>query len=105
MRSPDETTILITGATDGLGRGVAERLAAAGATLHLHGRDPERLSATADAIRQSSCYCGFCYHRAEPSRSSQHKMLPHNRQFSSSPLNRRRPRIQTIRSNESKMKE
>jgi NAD(P)-dependent dehydrogenase (short-subunit alcohol dehydrogenase family) len=37
-------TILITGATDGLGRGVAGRLAQQGATLLLHGRDPERLA-------------------------------------------------------------
>src|SRR3954468_11878607 len=43
-------TVLITGATDGLGRGVAERLAADGATLLLHGRDEERLAATAAAL-------------------------------------------------------
>src|SRR3954467_15494545 len=40
-------TILITGATDGLGRAVAARLAGEGATLLLHGRDPERLAAVA----------------------------------------------------------
>jgi NAD(P)-dependent dehydrogenase (short-subunit alcohol dehydrogenase family) len=54
MRPIDQTTVLITGATDGLGRGVAERLAANGADLHLHGRDPERLASTADAIRAES---------------------------------------------------
>jgi NAD(P)-dependent dehydrogenase (short-subunit alcohol dehydrogenase family) len=41
---------LVTGATDGLGRGVAERLAAGGATLHIHGRDADRLAATAAEI-------------------------------------------------------
>jgi NAD(P)-dependent dehydrogenase (short-subunit alcohol dehydrogenase family) len=50
----EETTILITGATDGLGRGVAERLAADGAAVHLHGRDPKRLAATAAEIRSST---------------------------------------------------
>ncbi len=34
-----ERTILITGATDGLGKGLAERLAPTGARLLLHGRD------------------------------------------------------------------
>lgn len=42
MRPLDEQTILITGATDGLGRALAERLAADGPTLLLHGRDRER---------------------------------------------------------------
>jgi NAD(P)-dependent dehydrogenase (short-subunit alcohol dehydrogenase family) len=43
----DSRTILITGAADGLGRALARRLAGEGATLILHGRDPERLERTA----------------------------------------------------------
>src|SRR5690348_1162950 len=35
-------TVLITGSTDGVGRRVAERLAAAGARLIVHGRDKTR---------------------------------------------------------------
>jgi NAD(P)-dependent dehydrogenase (short-subunit alcohol dehydrogenase family) len=42
----EQQTILITGATDGLGRAVAAELAAAGATLLIHGRDDTRLTAT-----------------------------------------------------------
>jgi NAD(P)-dependent dehydrogenase (short-subunit alcohol dehydrogenase family) len=37
-----ERTILITGATDGLGRGLAEALAPSGARLLLHGRDDRK---------------------------------------------------------------
>lgn len=44
------STILITGATDGLGRALATRLAAEGHDLLLHGRDRVRLEATADAV-------------------------------------------------------
>ncbi|MCK9876660.1 SDR family NAD(P)-dependent oxidoreductase [Frankia sp. Ag45/Mut15] len=43
-------TVLITGATDGLGRALATRLATEGATLILHGRDPARLAALADEL-------------------------------------------------------
>jgi NAD(P)-dependent dehydrogenase (short-subunit alcohol dehydrogenase family) len=43
-------TILITGATDGLGRALAHRLAADGAMLLLHGRHQGRLDATAEEI-------------------------------------------------------
>jgi NADP-dependent 3-hydroxy acid dehydrogenase YdfG len=46
-------TILITGATDGLGRALAHRLAANGAALILHGRDPGKLERTADDIRDA----------------------------------------------------
>ncbi|OHV34164.1 MULTISPECIES: SDR family NAD(P)-dependent oxidoreductase [Pseudofrankia] len=46
----DPRTVLITGATDGLGRALAHRLAAEGATLILHGRDPDKLAHTADDI-------------------------------------------------------
>jgi NAD(P)-dependent dehydrogenase (short-subunit alcohol dehydrogenase family) len=46
-------TVLITGATDGLGLALAHRLAAEGATLLLHGRDRNRLDRVADAIRDT----------------------------------------------------
>jgi NAD(P)-dependent dehydrogenase (short-subunit alcohol dehydrogenase family) len=44
-------TILITGATDGLGRELAHRLATSGDRVIVHGRDPER-------VRQSRAYAG-----------------------------------------------
>jgi NAD(P)-dependent dehydrogenase (short-subunit alcohol dehydrogenase family) len=42
MRPLRDQTILITGSTDGLGRKVAVDLARKGATVLLHGRDPEK---------------------------------------------------------------
>jgi NAD(P)-dependent dehydrogenase (short-subunit alcohol dehydrogenase family) len=42
VRPLDQQTILITGATDGLGRSLAAELAATGATLLIHGRDEQR---------------------------------------------------------------
>jgi len=45
----DGKVVLVTGATDGLGRALAIDLARAGATVLVHGRDPDRI---ADAVRQ-----------------------------------------------------
>jgi NAD(P)-dependent dehydrogenase (short-subunit alcohol dehydrogenase family) len=53
-RSIEETVVLVTGATDGLGRGVAERLAGEGAMVHIHGRDPERLAMAAAGIERAT---------------------------------------------------
>lgn len=46
----DQQTIFITGATDGLGRALASRLAAAGHVVLLHGRDQQKLDDTAAEI-------------------------------------------------------
>jgi NAD(P)-dependent dehydrogenase (short-subunit alcohol dehydrogenase family) len=51
MRPLDQQTILITGATDGLGRAVATELAAGGATLLIHGRDDGRGRETIEEVR------------------------------------------------------
>ena len=51
MRNVAEATILVTGATDGLGKRVARELAAKGTTVLLHGRSPERLEATLEELR------------------------------------------------------
>lgn len=44
------TTVLVTGATDGIGRQTAIDLAARGANVIVHGRDPARVAATVAAI-------------------------------------------------------
>ncbi|HEY4224623.1 MAG TPA: SDR family NAD(P)-dependent oxidoreductase [Pseudolysinimonas sp.] len=49
----ENPVILLTGATDGLGRALADRLASSGAKLILHGRDAERLATVADEIAAS----------------------------------------------------
>jgi len=54
MRNLAEATILVTGATDGLGKRVARELAAKGTTVLLHGRSPQRLEDTLEEIRSQT---------------------------------------------------
>jgi NAD(P)-dependent dehydrogenase (short-subunit alcohol dehydrogenase family) len=54
MSKESQRVILVTGATDGLGRRVAEDLAAAGETLLLHGRNPAKGVAALTEIRKST---------------------------------------------------
>jgi NAD(P)-dependent dehydrogenase (short-subunit alcohol dehydrogenase family) len=50
-RAVGDTVVLVTGSTDGLGRGVAERLVTDGATVLLHGRHAEKLASAAHELR------------------------------------------------------
>jgi NAD(P)-dependent dehydrogenase (short-subunit alcohol dehydrogenase family) len=54
MKPLDEKVMLVTGATDGLGRAVAAELAREGATVLVHGRSPERLDATMADLRRDT---------------------------------------------------
>jgi NAD(P)-dependent dehydrogenase (short-subunit alcohol dehydrogenase family) len=54
MRSIQETTVLVTGATDGLGRSVAEELARIGAQVLVHGRNPDRGERAVAEIRRQT---------------------------------------------------
>jgi NAD(P)-dependent dehydrogenase (short-subunit alcohol dehydrogenase family) len=54
-------TVLVTGSTDGVGRYVAARLAAAGAKVLIHGRDSERAKKLANEIRGQGHYAPIFY--------------------------------------------
>ena len=54
MRPVDQQTILVTGATDGLGRALSRELVGLGATVLLHGRDDARLEETRREIQQAT---------------------------------------------------
>ena len=54
MRNPTEATVLVTGATDGLGRRVALKLVERGATVLLHGRSRERCEAVLEEARRET---------------------------------------------------
>src|SRR2546426_8303623 len=65
MRPLDQQTILVTGATDGLGRALAQNLAARGATVLLHGRSPDRLARATQEIRQATLNDRLRVYRAD----------------------------------------
>lgn len=53
---------LVTGSTDGLGRALAGRLAAAGASVIVHGRNLERIDVTVRELRERNPEAQiFCY--------------------------------------------
>jgi NAD(P)-dependent dehydrogenase (short-subunit alcohol dehydrogenase family) len=54
MSPPERPTVLITGATDGLGRATAARLAELGARVLVHGRSRERAGCVAAEIGDAS---------------------------------------------------
>ncbi len=58
-------TILITGSTDGLGKLVAEHLAAQGATVLLHGRNKEKGRAVLEEIRRKTKSAKLSYHNGD----------------------------------------
>jgi NAD(P)-dependent dehydrogenase (short-subunit alcohol dehydrogenase family) len=50
VRPLEEQTVLVTGSTDGLGEAVARELAARGASVLVHGRDPAKVERVAGEI-------------------------------------------------------
>jgi len=65
MRPIEEQTILITGATSGLGRELAQALAKQGATLLLNGRDPKRGLETVREIKEATGNESMQFYRAD----------------------------------------
>jgi NAD(P)-dependent dehydrogenase (short-subunit alcohol dehydrogenase family) len=65
MRPVAASTVLITGATDGLGKAVATELARAGATLLLHGRDEARGEDTLAEISDQTGNTKLVWYRAD----------------------------------------
>ena len=78
MRPLEEQTVLVTGSTDGLGKGVATELAARGATVLLHGRDNARLDATAEAIHEETGSQRIACYRADLSSLCDVRLLAEN---------------------------
>ncbi len=65
MRDPAEAIVLVTGATDGLGRRVALELAERGATVLLHGRNKDRCEAILEEVRRETGSEGSRYYLAD----------------------------------------
>lgn len=53
MPSKSPLTVLVTGATDGLGQGVVRALAKEGHTILVHGRDEQRIASTLEELRRA----------------------------------------------------
>src|SRR5947199_6440307 len=75
VRPIDEQVILVTGATDGLGRALAADLAGRGATVLLHGRDDGRGSAALEEVRRTTGSDRLAWYRADLSSLAQVRAL------------------------------
>lgn len=75
MEYIEEQTVLITGATDGLGREVAKELAAQGATVLLHGRDAGRAEDTSREIEEQTGSDRLSYYLSDLSSMQQVREL------------------------------
>jgi NAD(P)-dependent dehydrogenase (short-subunit alcohol dehydrogenase family) len=75
MKPLNEQVILITGATDGLGKAVATELAHQGATMLLHGRSEEKGQQTLAEIQQQTGNEKLHYYRADFARLSEARHL------------------------------
>ena len=60
-----EKTVLITGATDGIGKETALMFAKVGATVLIHGRNPAKIAATMDALHQANPKGRFYSYQAD----------------------------------------
>jgi NAD(P)-dependent dehydrogenase (short-subunit alcohol dehydrogenase family) len=60
-----DSTILITGATDGVGKVVAKRLAESGAHVLVHGRNADKCAATVREMRQTARESRISWYRAD----------------------------------------
>jgi NAD(P)-dependent dehydrogenase (short-subunit alcohol dehydrogenase family) len=75
MKPIEEQVILITGATDGLGKAIATELAQRGATILLHGRSDERGQRTVQEITEKTGNSRLKFYRADLSRLSDVRAL------------------------------
>jgi len=65
MQTSDNQVILVTGATDGLGKQVAHNLAMRGATVLLHGRSREKGEAALEEISDKTGNQKLSYYNAD----------------------------------------
>ena len=65
MRDPKKATILVTGATDGLGKHVALQLSEQGAIVLLHGRSKDRCETVLEELRTQTGAKGSRYYLAD----------------------------------------
>jgi NAD(P)-dependent dehydrogenase (short-subunit alcohol dehydrogenase family) len=70
-------TVLITGATDGLGRALAGDLAGRGARVLVHGRDPERVEDAARSVGAAGSYVADLASLAEVRRLAERVSADH----------------------------